>query len=94
MKQLMTAVICGLFIICAHTAFAGNYSSAHEHGSDVEAGIGLDVVVHEGKDGEIVNKVTLENKFDWNNGEQSHYAVVTTKLADVVDKVKSLFNKE
>jgi len=58
-----------------------------------EWGVGTDVIIHEGKDGEILNKVTGEYKFDMNNNEHKGYLVATTKLADIWNKITGLFNR-
>jgi len=60
-----------------------------------EYGVGTDVILHEGEDGEILNKVTAEYRYDWNNevGNHKAYVVATTKLADIWAKLKGLLNK-
>jgi hypothetical protein len=59
-----------------------------------EVGVGADVILHEGEEGEVLNQVHAEYRYDWQNGEHKAYAVATTKLSDIWAKVKSLFKKE
>ena len=80
--------------IYAPTAYAHKKVTVIEAEEENEWGVGTDVILHEGADGEILNKVTGEYKFDMNNNEHKGYLVATTKLADIWDKVKGLFNRE
>lgn len=68
-------------------------TDTHRDDKDAEIGVGVDVIVHEGKEGEVLNKVTVEYKYDINNDDHKTYAVATTKLSDVWAKVKSIFNR-
>jgi len=105
MRKLMIAVICGLFIVCAHTAFASGGSSTSCEGykgkllnrcvghpaSDREdpAGVGADVLIHETEHVDLV----AEYKYDVNNEEHSIFGVFKTKKS-LVEYVKALFNRE
>jgi hypothetical protein len=68
-------------------------TDTHRDEKDAEIGVGVDVIVHEGEDGEVLNKVAVEYKYDINNDDHKTYAVATTKLSDVWAKVKSIFKK-
>jgi len=61
---------------------------------ETAVGAGVDVILHEGKDGDVLNKVAGEYRYDVNNSEHSAYVVATTKLSDIWAKLKSIFNKE
>ena len=105
MRQLMTAVVCGLFIICAHTAFAGgSHSNSCEaykgkllnachkvvHPEREDpAGVGADVLIHETENVDLV----AEYKYDVQNEEHSIFGVFKTKKS-LVDYVKALLNRE
>ena len=60
---------------------------------DAEIGVGVDIIVHEGDEGSILNKVTVEYKYDINNDDHKTYAVATSKLSDIWAKVKSIFKR-
>jgi len=68
-------------------------TNTHRDEKDAEIGVGVDVVVYEGDEGELLNKATVEYKYDINNDDHATYAVVTTKLSDVWAKVKSIFDR-
>jgi uncharacterized protein YcnI len=109
-KVLIMAVCLLIVCAFTATAYAGEYEKSCDEGwwSKVanecvthptskrrnEVGAGVDVIRHESKDGEILNKVTGEYKYDWQNGEHKSYVVATTKLEDIWAKVKSIFNKD
>jgi len=59
-----------------------------------EVGVGGDLIFYEGNDGDVLNQVTAEYRYDWQNGNQSTYLVATAKIVDVIDNIKSIFNKE
>ena len=60
-----------------------------EDDKDIELGLGADLILLEGKDGDLLNKVTTEYKYDFNNDDNhSVYLVGTIKLADIVAKIK------
>jgi len=56
-------------------------------------GVGQDLIMYEGKEGDIINQVHGEYRWDGNNGSHSGYLVNTSKVADIVAWVKGLFNK-
>lgn len=56
-------------------------------------GLGKDLIIHEGKEGAVINQVHGEYRWDGNNGSHSGYLVSTTKVADFVSWVKGLFNR-
>ncbi len=55
-----------------------------------EVGVGADVTLYEDKEG-VIEKVTEEYRYDWQNGEHQAFTVVHFNLWQ---KVKNLFNKE
>jgi hypothetical protein len=59
-----------------------------------EWGIGTDVILHEGKEGDVINQVHGEYRWDANNGAHKGYLVSTSKLADVWAKLKALVNRD
>ena len=104
MKKLMIAVVCGLFVVCAHTAFA-----SYEHSNSCEgykgkllnachkvvhperedpAGVGADVLIHETESLDLV----AEYRYDVNNEEHSIFGVFKTKKS-LVEYVKALLNR-
>jgi len=68
------------------------------HGVEVykhrtEVGVGADVILYEGEEGDLLNQAHGEYRYDWQNGDSKVYAVATTKLVDVKDHVKALWKK-
>jgi len=105
MRQLISAVVCGLIIVCAHTAFAGGYESSSCEGykgkllnrchkvvhpeREDPAGVGADVLIHETENLDLV----AEYKYDVQNEEHSIFGVFKTKKS-LVEYVKALLNRE
>lgn len=58
-----------------------------------ELGVGLDLILYEGKEGQLLNKVTGEYRYDINNSTHQSYAVATSKLTDIWTAIKSLFGR-
>ena len=61
---------------------------------EAELGVGVDLIVYEGKEGQILNKVTGEYRYDVNNEDHKGYVVATSKLADIWSTVKGVFTKD
>lgn len=59
-----------------------------------EVGVKLEVVLYEGDEGDILNEVVAQYSNDWNNGNDGYYVKLSTKLSDIIDSVKGLFNKD
>ena len=59
-----------------------------------EVGVGTDIVLYEGKDGEVLNRLTVEYRYDWANGENKTYLFATSKLADILAAAKGLINRD
>jgi hypothetical protein len=55
-----------------------------------EVGVGIDLILYENSVYDINYRITGEYKYDWNNGEQSAYAVVTMELMNIINKIKGL----
>ena len=103
MKRMLFIVLaCAIFAGCSQEAEASRRGRCDRSEASCvtcekdgdEWGVGTDLVLYEGKDGQIINKVTGEYRFDMNNNDHKGYAVVTSKLSDIAEKIKSLFNKE
>ena len=89
MRVLAICLLIGC--LTAPTAYAHSTTIINvDNERRTELGVGMDLILHEGKEGELINKVTAEGKYDWQNGDAGIYAVVTTKLSDIVDKIKGL----
>ena len=96
MKKLLAVLfIAALIAGCGGAAEAHEYAAKdHSHYSDsddVELGLGMDLILHEGEDGDLLNQLTAEYKYDFNNDDSSSfYLVGKIKLADIVSKIKGL----
>ena len=58
-----------------------------------EYGVGTDIIIHEGKDGQVINQVHAEYRYDFEADNHKTYVVATSKLSDIWAKVKSIFNR-
>jgi hypothetical protein len=103
---VLMLILAVCFIVVGKAEARGNWDPCSSHiGSKIwnscieiekrrnEIGVGVDVIVYEGEEGDLLNKVTGEYKYDWQNGEHSAYAVATTKLSDIKAHVKELWGK-
>jgi len=109
MKKLLLVSLLALavcFIGLAKAEASGNWDPCSSHiGSKIwnsciakekrrnEVGVGGDLIVYEGQDGDLLNQVHGEYRYDWQNGEHKTYAVATSKLADIKDHAKNLWDK-
>ena len=101
MKKLIAFLVVLGLCVAPVTAFADYYEQeSDDHSHDVRhperrnpLGVGADVILHEGSEGELLNKVHGEYRWDWQNDEHSVFAIVTTKLEDVWGAIKGLVNR-
>ena len=104
MRKLLIGLIVAIFMMTASTVFANGrrnpcdgykgkllnacHKVVHPERED-EAGIGVDVLVYETKDVDLV----AEYKYDFNNEGHSIYGVLKTKKS-LVEIVKGFLNRD
>jgi len=96
MRRIVSLSLVLLFALTTATfAHTINNNITNSLNDKNEYGVGADIILHEGAEGELLNKAHTEYRFDWNNDEGNHkvYLVGTSKLADIWAKAKALFNK-
>jgi len=102
-KKLIITVVCGLLIVCAHTAYAGGSSTSCEgykgqllnrcvghpdNSRDNPYGVGADVLIHRTEHVDLI----AEYKYDINNEEHSIFGVFKTTTS-IVEFVRDFFGK-
>lgn len=108
-KLIAVVVILGLWFCGPTIAYAGgSYDCSSGFWSKVAnkcvthpsfperrnpVGLGADVVLFEGAEGEVLDQVHTEYRWDFQNDEHSVFAVATTKLEDVWNAVQRLWGR-
>jgi len=83
MKKFLVIFMFVALVFAASQAIA----VADENDDTLKAGVGTDIVLYEGKYGDVLNKVTVEYKYNWEQTEHSVFTVATFKLVDLVNFV-------